>query len=409
MTADAGFAGVPQGHQITEARKVQRAFRLGWHFAQMYHEPHRTDTGAGPASNQLPPHLPSLSRLTDHERATLLMQEITNDVTCLDNAMPEDLKIPDVLESVVALEVVMKGNINTEGKRLQILQTYTRLRVDLGAADPHLGTALDLGRILADTVLLPSKPDEYSREFRKFRLANVYGWLEDLHTYFPKYAADTVRGSLEIWHGWVLQNADSISGEDHRRIRLALTRQGEKWRRILSGEILAEDLLGAEDYRAAAMYFLGKLRGLIWDFVKRFWPVGLPIVLVTAGIIAAIVTWAPGGAASVVAVIAAAAGTLGVSWKTVSATLGKVASNAEQPLWNAEVQESIVMAATLLPTDAGRRKIVAMRQAARDAEEQPDDPGDPAAGTPAVTGAPPAAAGAPPAAAGAPVDSTTAT
>lgn len=362
----------------------------------MYHDPHRTDADAVHAPEEPPPHLPSLSQLSTPERATLLMREIANDVTCLDEAMPDDLKIPEVRTSIVALDGVMKGKINTEGKQFQILQTYTRLRVDLGAADPHLGTALDLGRILADTVILPSKPADYRHEFRKFRLANVYGWLEDLHAYFPTYAADTVKGSLEIWQGWVIQHADSISGEDHQRVRLALTRQGEKWRRILSGEILADDLLGAEDYRDAAMFFLDRLRGLIWDFVKRFWPVALPLLLVTAGIVAAIVRWAPGGAASVVAVIAAAAGALGVSWKTVSSTLGKVAANAEQPLWNAEVQESIVMAATLLPTVASRREVMAMRRAAGEAVEQPDKPAA-TGGTQTPVGALPAAPAGPPA------------
>ncbi len=357
----------------------------------MYHDPHRTDADAVHAPEEPPPHLPSLSQLSRPECATLLMREIANDVTCLDDAMPDDLKIPEVRTSIVALDGVMKGKINAEGKQLQILQTYTRLRVDLGAADPHLGTALDLGRILADTVILPSKPADYRHEFRKFRLANVYGWLEDLHSFFPTYAADTVKGSLEVWQGWVVQHADSISGEDQQRVRLALTRQGEKWRRILSGEILADDLLGADDYRDAAMFFLGRLRDLIWDFAKRFWPVALPLLLVTAGIVAAIVRWAPGGAASVVAVIAAAAGTLGVSWKTVSSTLGKVAANAEQPLWNAEVQESIVMAATLLPTAASRREITAMRQAAREAVEQPDKPAAPTGGPRSPAGALPAA------------------
>jgi hypothetical protein len=396
MTADIGSAAAPPANGTWEARKVQRAFRLGWHFAQMYHDPHRAngDAGevidAGEVMKEPPRHLPSLSELTVPERATLLMREITNDVTCLDDELPADLKIPAVRASVAALDGVMKGHVPTEGKQLQILRAYTRLRVDLGAADPHLGTALDLGRILADTVILPVTTADYRAEFSKFRLANVYGWLEDLHAYFPKYAADTVKGSLEIWQGWVSQHADSISGDDRERVRRALTRQGERWRRILSGEILAEDLLTAGDYRDAATFFLGRLRSLMWDFTKRFWPVALPGLLVAAAVIAAIVIWAPRGSASVIAFVAAAAGALGVSWKTVSSTLGRAASNAEQPLWNAEVQESIVMAATLLPTHAGRREIMSMRQSAREAEERPGQPAAPAAGTQA-----PAAAGQP--------------
>jgi hypothetical protein len=323
----------------------------------------------------------------------LLLREITNDVTCLNDELADDLKIPEVVTSVTALCEVMSGQINAKGKQIQILETYTSLRVDLGAADPHLGTALDLGRMLADTVILPVSVADYQAEFNKFRLANAYGWLEDLHTYFPKYASDTVRGSLEFWQGWMSQYAETITGEEAERVRRALTRQGEKWRRILSGEILAEELLTADDYREAASHFLRRLRDLIWSFVRSFWPVALPIALVAAAVIVAIIKYAPGGTASVFAFVATAAGILGVSWKTVSSTLGKVASNAEQPLWRAEVLESIVMAATVLPADMNRRRIMSLRNSAREAESRLGKPAAADAGqhAPAVATAPSAA------------------
>ncbi|HEY7430832.1 MAG TPA: hypothetical protein VH641_08875 [Streptosporangiaceae bacterium] len=370
-----------------EGRQVQRAFRLGWHFAQLYHDPHRASPDVPRTPARLPPHLPAQGQLSVPQRTTLLMREIANDVIVLDVELPSDLKIPEVRASVTALGQALKEQGDTQARQIQILQAYTRLRVDLGAADPHLGTALDLGRILADTVILPETAGEYQAEFGKFRLANVYGFLEDLHAYFPKYAADTVKGSLEIWQGWMSEHAGSVSGEEERVKRL-LNAQGEKWRRILSGEILAQDLLTADDYRDAATYFLRRLRSLIWDYTKRFWPVGLPLALVTAAIIAAIAIWAPSGAASVWAVIATVAGTLGVSWKTVSSTLGRVASNAEQPLWNAEVQEAIVLAATRLPAELDRATIMSMRQSARVAQARLGRPAAPTGGEPASQPAP---------------------
>jgi hypothetical protein len=390
-----------------ESHKVQRAFRLGWRFAQMFHDPHQAVEEPQKRPEKPPRHLPALSELTTGQRARLLMREIHNDVGCLNDELPDDLKIDAVVATVSALAEEMGRHGTTPERQFQILEAYTRLRVDLGAADPHLGTALDLGRILADTVLLSVSATDFRDEFGRFRLANVYGWLEDLHAYFPPYAADTVKGSLELWQGWMSQHAAETGGEQGAIVRRSLTRQGEKWRRILSGEILAEELLTASDYGDAASFFLRRLRGLVWSFLRRFWPVVLPLAAVVAAIVYVIVKYAPNGPASVAAYIATAAGTLGVSWKTVSSTLGKVAANAEQPLWNAEVLESIVMAATVLPADMNRAKVTALRQQARDAEAHlgqppaPRPPG-PAAPAPNAVPEPSPAPDAPPAAADSP-------
>jgi hypothetical protein len=354
-----------------EAGRVQRAFRLGWHFAQMYHDPHQAGPDAGKPPAGPPRHLPSLGELTVPERATLLMRKISNDVTCLNDELPDDLKVERVVTSVATLSGVMSGRGSVKDKQLQILAAYTALRIDVGAADVHAGTALDLGRMLADTVLLSASVADYKKEFGRFRLGNAYGWLEDLHTYFPLYAADAIKGSLEIWQGWVDQHAEQIAGDQAERVKRALGQQGEKWRRILSGEILAEDLLTSDDYREAASFFLGRLRGLIWTFLKRFWPIVIAIVVVAAAIIAVIIRYAPHGPASVAALIAASAGTLGVSWTTVSSTLGKVASNAEQPLWRAEVLEAIVMAATVFPSNVTTNEARSLRRSVRRLQLQP--------------------------------------
>jgi hypothetical protein len=351
---------------------VQYSFRLGWRFAQMYHDPHRASRDAGDSTAKPPLHLPGVSELSTSVRAALLLGEIQHDLDslCAEDSLAQ-APMSEVRTSMTKLADVMTGPAGADGKRAQILQTYTLLRLDVGAADAHSGTALDLGRMLADTVLLADAPATYLKQFGAFRLANFYGWLEDLHASFPAHAADTVRGSLQVWQVWVSEHKGTAAAGQSEGLRRALDSQGERWRRLLSGEILALDLLSADDYRAAAANLLGRLRSLAGNYVRRFWPVIAIILAATAAIAWAIVTYAAAGIATIVGLIATAAGSLGVSWKAIGSTLGQVAAKAEDPLWDAEVTESLVVAATIPPPDTDRKAISAMRKKAADISGAP--------------------------------------
>ena len=135
----------------------------------------------------------------------------------------------------------------------------------------------------------------------------------------------------------------------HGRFTRALHHQGELWRRLLCGEKLALDLLAADDYKKAGdqvtKRFLGLARTYAWSWK---WVI-LLFLVVTGGLAAVIIVFVPRGTSTVTALIATAAGSLGVSWKTVASTLGRVTQKAEGPLWDAEVSEAIVIAATQLP------------------------------------------------------------
>lgn len=377
---------------------VQYSFRLGWRFAQLYHNPHRANRDIAAHSAAPPQHLPGVSELSESVRAALLVGEIQHD---LDGLRTDKSLGPSALDqartSMTALAALMAGPGDDAGKRGQILETYTLLRLDLGAADAHAGTALDLGRMIADTILLP-RPEQLSQallpaekelpadrqptadallarylqdQFGQYRLANFYGWLEDLHASFPDHAADTVKGSLQVWQGWISEHKGAAPAGQSEQLKRALGSQGERWRRLLSGEILAMDLLSEEDYRAAAADLFSRLRGMVGIFVRRFWPVIVVIAAATAGVISAIVVFATAGLATIVALIAAGAGSLGVSWKTIGSTLGKVASKAEDPLWDAEVTQALVVAATIAPQELDRKKTLALRKDAASLSRQP--------------------------------------
>jgi len=189
------------------------------------------------------------------------------------------------------------------------------------------------------------------------RLADAYGCLDDLHTSLPVNAADAVKGSLRQWEAWQADSKSNGAAEDTGYAIAVLKHQGEIWRRILSGEIGAEDLLTAEHYRQAAARLIGRLRNLSVSFLKRWWYIAI-ILLFSVGLITwAIVAYAPSGPAAVAALIATGAGALGVSWKTVGATLGTVTSKAETPLWDAEVLQSIIVAVTITPREARMRRL----------------------------------------------------
>lgn len=338
---------------------VQRAFRLGWRFAQLYHDPHRATLEAGATEGRLPSHLPSLSELSAGNRTELILREIKHDVASIKPELSSGDDDPAALDLLLK---VMRGPIDSEGKQTQILETFRHLRIQIGADDARLSTGIDLGRMLADTVLLARSSDAYLAEFKSYRLQNAYEWLEDLHTSFPANASDAVKGSLQYWEQWVANASAADLSSNDMHVRRALSLQGERWRRLLSGEILPEDLLAADDYRKAASNYLGRIARLTGGFVRRFWPAIILVLGGTGAIIWAILTYAPTGAASVAAVIATAIGSLGVSWKTVGSTLGKVATMAEQPLWNAEVLEAIVAATFIPPVEMNNRAIESLRK-----------------------------------------------
>ena len=247
-------------------------------------------------------------------------------------------------------EVAEQGG-SVETVRRMILKTYKDLRAILATADVHLGTAFDLGRMLADTILLveAGKADTFTEEFNPFRLNNAYGWLDDLHRMLPGHAADAVSGSLRTWEGWVSETHGIVPDADREHLTRALHTQGEMWRRLLSGERLAEDLLTAQSFKDAGARMVSRLRGLAWSFVTSWWFIIIPFLAAVGAVVWVIVRYAPSGATTTAALIATAAGSLGISWRTVAATLGRATAKVEAPLWDAEVRASIVDAATVRP------------------------------------------------------------
>jgi len=104
----------------------------------------------------------------------------------------------------------------------------------------------------------------------------------------------------------------------------------------------------ARDYNQAGDRVARRFLGLVGGYALSWWYMIAGLLAVAGATIWAILDIVPRGGASTAAIIATVAASLGISWKTVAATLGRVTARAEGPIWDTEVGAAIVIAATHL-------------------------------------------------------------
>jgi hypothetical protein len=173
------------------------------------------------------------------------------------------------------------------------------------------------------------------------------------------HAAAAVRASLSAWQLWVHSRHRPDGTVDPAKIDAKvireLRRQGDLWRRLLTGEQAADQLLDERAYESAGAMLLANARRLAFHYL---WKWAWAILLATAAAGAAVwaaVTYAPAGAERTSAVLFSAASFLGISWVGARATFGRALRQAESALWQAEVAAAIGKAATLTPTNGKKR------------------------------------------------------
>jgi hypothetical protein len=129
----------------------------------------------------------------------------------------------------------------------------------------------------------------------------------------------------------------------------ALRQQGCVWRRLLTGQQAADQLLDRRAYVGAAASLLANGRRLAFHYVWKWSWVILAAAAAVGATVWAALTYSPSGTDRVVAVLVSAAGFLGLSWAGVRATLGRAVRQAEHAMWDAEVVAAIGKAATVIP------------------------------------------------------------
>ena len=127
-------------------------------------------------------------------------------------------------------------------------------------------------------------------------------------------------------------------------VSMALLSQGARWRSLLTGEARADDLLDLGDYRQAFGEYMHQVALLAQ---KNRWIFGTVVTLfaLTGSGIFLIIRFAPAGAAVIAGVIAAVAGALGITWKTVTVTVGRAATLFERPMLDDGLSQAVKIAA----------------------------------------------------------------
>jgi len=352
------------------------AVDLGWLLAELYDSRKLPGPPRNAGSRPLPPHLPGIGKMTPHERACALAAQAGADLVRLGTALGTELPTAENIQIVLD-----KAGRSRDDVRAAVYDLYLDLRNQLAGRDPGAALALGLGRLLADTALLPAsgEAEPLAERFERYRVATAIAWLDDLDARLPARSASAVRASLREWERWVGSWCDSAGRVDpaavDRGVIRALRQQGSVWRRLLTGQQAADQLLDGRAYAGAAASLLANGRRLAFRYM---WKWSWAIVTATAAVgiaIWAALTYAPAGTDRFIAVLASAAGFLGLSWAGMRATLGRVVRQAEHAMWEAEVVTAIGRAATVSPGKQGS-----------DPGPEVDDEPEPAASLPSAAG-----------------------
>ena len=171
----------------------------------------------------------------------------------------------------------------------------------------------------------------------KGQAAEVHRLLTALASRLPANAAHATDNSLRLWSASLSAGGEETPGD--------LLRQGRRWHDVLAGEVSGKDGLRLTDYVAAADSVAGKLWQTARQVVARFKVWLIVALIVLAGGIVLIVVGTKGAiGAGITAVLAA----FGLTWKGIGDFFGRAAANAEEQLWDAEIDWAIAYRFTVL-------------------------------------------------------------
>jgi hypothetical protein len=352
MTAQATLDG------MSNTREYSRAFLVGWRLTQIHANPvHMPQLPTLVADNNGVAEI--LTHFNSAKQAQVVRQGLEADLSKLPGGDSPDttsakttfwqhLENPDYPAPTIATSIeTLLGCI--------LADTYV--------ADPDLAKAIVVGEQLAEYVFGPAEPDVLAGRLSEEKVRGTCSLLTELQARFPVRATAAVAGSLAYWQRWAEENrsTDSDTG-------MALRRQGELWRSLLTGEARADDLLELRDYRQAFGQYLHQVI-LLGRRNPSLWLTILVLAVVTAGGVAAIVNWAPAGAAVIAGVIAAGAGALGITWKTVAVTVGKAAALLERPMLDDGLGTAVKIAAFIPRADMTPGQLADLRRKIRKEEQ----------------------------------------
>jgi hypothetical protein len=322
---------------------VCAAVALAWQVAQLYHSPvHRGPATDPPRGEQLP----GRSEFPGASQSTWLAEQIQAQAWGLLKTLPS--VVLDALSDVTRF--LADPGRSRDATLDAVFTLHCRLLEALTVADFRLGKAYGLGRAMAETAFMPADAatdEQRAQQFRKMldsgRLITIKDWLTDLKTLLPDHTAYAVSRSLHDWQDWV---ARTPAAGDWRSARSAIRVQGRIWRELLTGEKAALHILRLSDYLAAG-------RRAATQVITRFWWVIVVAALLIAGVIfAGTHLHNIPSPVRVAGAIAWLAGAAGIAFKGTEALVGPGLTKAEGWLWQSELDGSVAVAATFLPSGA---------------------------------------------------------
>jgi len=321
-------APAPDAAGDTTTEQVSAAIALGWQMAELYHaEPPPAEELQVRAED-----LPGVGKLLPPEKDALGMAQLLRGLKNL-AAWTADEELEELHGKVEKALENVRPPADLRSLHVAILSALT-------VADFRLGKAYSLGRALCEVCRASQSDAALERHLDEKHLRKLIAWCADLKSVLPDHAGQAVADSLRRWQSWGRQKPwNLVERADFDR---RLSRQGERWRAILTGEKKARDLLTSATYIRAGEELLSDAAAVTVSFVKRFWaPVLLAVILLAGGIVAILL-----GGNGVIGGLASIAAALGISWKTAIPTLSKIGENLSGPLWEAELDQAITVAVT---------------------------------------------------------------
>jgi hypothetical protein len=333
---------------------VMRSFSLGWQMAQLYRKPTRI---TAPAETAASDGLPGLSGLVGGRRAEISVLEIEAAL----HSLAEQFKAAEIeVPSTEALREAMtapKAGQSNDGIKVKVRELHTTILGRLTAVDFRLGKAYGLGRALAETCFVEAFAD-LEGKFNEYRVGQMQEWLADLSSALPAHGGRATSLSIEQWMEWAHAQDEASWATGASEAKRALTRQSKLWRALLSGEKQGTDMLGITDYTDAADRLVTQAKKVIEALLARYKYFLSPLAAVVLVVIL-VAAFNPSASSAVVA-IGTAAAALGVSWKGIGSMLAGLGKQLQKPLWNAELDQAIAEAITVLPGEKAKIDVFAL-------------------------------------------------
>ena len=252
-----------------------------------------------------------------------------------------DFDLSAQLETAATLRLgSSSGDVKTavSAKSATAMELHTGILTVLWSVASPLAKSYQLGHDMEQMCATPVAGQSTTVSASvKGRSAEVHRLLTALASKLPANAAHATDNSLRLWSASLSAGGEETPGD--------LLRQGRRWHDVLAGEVSGKDGLRLTDYVAAADSVAGKLWQTARQVAVRFkvWLI-VAVLVAAAGIVLIVI----GTKGTIGAGITAVLATFGLTWKGIGDFFGRAAANAEDQLWDAEIDWAIAYRFTIL-------------------------------------------------------------